>query len=172
MGARAQRFNVLFEAMVMTLADQSRMPVRQIAVLLKVSVARLWRALGALVDAAYATVDMAGVEALDIDEKRIGRGRVVTVVHDGSAAIRNPVLHLSEGCKVGNVGIFVATLKAKSGVPGAVPCCSMDMAKIYIADVARFFRRHFRASTRSTCISVLTAETIVTALAIHTMSRR
>ena len=53
---------------------------------------------GAVVDAANAQAHMAGVEAVGIDEKHVGRGRVVTVVHDGSAATQGRVLHLSEGC--------------------------------------------------------------------------
>lgn len=128
-------FTLLFEAMVVTLAGLSRMPVRRIAALLGVSDARLWRSLGALVDAAYAQADMAGVEAVGIDEKHVGRGRVVTVVHDGSAATRGRVLHLSEGCKAENVGLFAEALKAHGGAPDAIQRCSMDMAKSYIAGV-------------------------------------
>lgn len=128
-------FTLLFEAMVVTLAGMSRMSVRQIGALLGVNDARLWRSLGALVEAAYAQADMAGVDAVGIDEKHIGRGRVVTVVHDGSAATRGRVLHLSEGCKAGNVGAFVEALKAHGGDPDAIRRCSMDMAKSYIAGV-------------------------------------
>ncbi len=104
-------FTLLFEAMVVTLAGLSCMPVRRIA---------------ALVDAAYAKADMAAVDAIGIDEKHIGRGRVVTVVHDGSAATCGRVLHLSEGGKAQNVGVFVEALKAHGG---------MDMARNYIAGV-------------------------------------
>lgn len=128
-------FTLLFEAMVVTLAGMSRMPVRRIAALLGVSDGRLWRSLGALVDAAYAKADMAAVDAIGIDEKHIGRGRVVTVVHDASAATRGRVLHLSEGCKAQNVGLFVEALKAHGGDPDAIRRCSMDMAKSYIAGV-------------------------------------
>lgn len=128
-------FTLLFEAMVVTLAGMSRMPVRRIAALLGVSDGRLWRSLGALVDAAYAKADMTGVDAVGIDEKHIGRGRVVTVVHDGSAATRGRVLHLSEGCKAENVGVFVEALQAHGGDPDVIVRCSMDMAKSYIAGV-------------------------------------
>lgn len=126
-------FSLLFEAMVVTLAGMSRMPVRQIAALLGVSDGRLWRSLGALVDAAYAKADMSAVDAVGVDEKHIGRGRVVTIVHDGSAATRGRVLHLSEGCKAENVGFFVEALKAHGGDPDTIQRCSMDMAKSYIA---------------------------------------
>ncbi len=129
-------FTLLFEAMVVTLAGLSRMPVRQIGALLGVNDARLWRSLGVLVDAAYAKADMCGVKAIGIDEKNIGRGRVVTVVHEGSAASKGRVLHLSEGCKAQNVGLFSEALRAHGGDPSAIERCSMDMAKSYIAGVA------------------------------------
>ena len=130
-------FSLLFEAMVVTLAGMSRMPVRQIGALLGVNDARLWRSLGALVDAAYAKADMSGVKTIGIDEKHIGHGRVVTVVHEGSEANRGRVLHLSEGCKAQNVGDFVETLSAHGGDPAAIERCTMDMAKSYIAGVAQ-----------------------------------
>ena len=134
--ARARSgFTLMFEAMVVTLAGMSRMSVRRIGDLLGVNDERLWRSLGALVDAAYAHADMSNVDAIGIDEKHVGRGRVVTVVHDVSGATRGRVLHLSEGCKAENVGVFVEALKAHGGDPEAVERCSMDMAKSYIAGV-------------------------------------
>jgi hypothetical protein len=38
------------------------------------------------------------------------------------------VLHVSEGCKAQNVGLFVEALKANGGDPEAIERCSMDMA--------------------------------------------
>jgi transposase len=128
-------FSLLFEAMVVTLAGMSRMPVRQIGALLGVNEARLWRSLGALVDAAYAKADMRGVVAVGIDEKHVGRGRVVTVVHDGSGDQRGRVLHVSEGCKAENVAAFADALRTHGGDPATIERCTMDMAKSYIAGV-------------------------------------
>lgn len=128
-------FTLMFEALVVTLAGMSRMPVRQIGKLLGVNDARLWRSLGALVDAAYAKADMRGVDAVGIDEKHVGRGRVVTVVHDGSAATRGRVLHVSEGCKAGNVAAFTEALREHGGDPGTIERCTLDMAKSFIAGV-------------------------------------
>jgi len=128
-------FTLLFEAMVVTLAGMSRMPVRQIGALLDVNPARLWRSLGALVDAAYAKADMSGVRTVGIDEKHIGRGRVVTVVHEGSGVQRGRVLHVSEGCKGENVATFVEALREHGGNPDAIERCTMDMANSYIAGV-------------------------------------
>lgn len=126
-------FTLLFEAMVVTLAGMSRMPMRQIGALLGVNDARLWRSLEALVDAAYGQADMAGVTSVGVDEKYVGRGRVVTVVHDGSGPQRGRVLHVSEGCKGGNVGGFAEALREHGGDPDAIERCTMDMAKSYIA---------------------------------------
>lgn len=128
-------FTLLFEALVVALAGMSRMTMRQIGKLFGVNDARLWRSLGALVDAARAKADMSAVKAVGVDEKHVGRGRVITVVHDASPAKRGRVLHLSEGCKAANVGLFVEALKAHGGEPEAVERCSMDMAKSYIAGV-------------------------------------
>jgi transposase len=126
-------FTLLFEAMVVTLAGMSRMTVRQIGALLGVNDARLWRSLGALVDSAYANVDMSKVKDVGVDEKYIGRGRVVTVVHEGSGAQRGRVLHVSEGCKAENVGAFAAALREHGGDAQAVERCTMDMSRSYVA---------------------------------------
>lgn len=128
-------FTLLFEAMVVTLAGLSRMPVRRIASLLGVKDARLWRSLAALVDSAYAKADMSGVSAIGVDEKHVGRGRVVTIVHEGGGEQRGRVLHVSEGCKAGNVAAFAGVLAEHGGDPAAIESCTMDMARSYIAGV-------------------------------------
>lgn len=128
-------FTLLFEAMVVTLAGMSRMSVRQVGALLGVNDARLWRSLGALVDAAYAKTDMSDVKTVGVDEKHIGRDCVVTVVHEGSGPLRGRVLHVSEGCKGENVGKFAEALREHGGDPDAIERCTMDMAKSYIAGV-------------------------------------
>lgn len=128
-------FTLLFEAMVVTLAGMSRMSVRQVGALLGVNDARLWRSLAALVDTAYAKTDMSDVKAVGVDEKHIGRDRVVTVVHEGSGPLRGRVLHVSEGCKGENVGKFAEALREHGGDPVVIERCTMDMAKSYIAGV-------------------------------------
>jgi len=129
-------FTRLFEAMVVALAGMSRMSVRQIAKLLGVSDARLWRSLGALVDQAYADAQMSEVTDVGIDEKHVGRGRVVTVVHQGSGPERGRVLHMSEGCKAANVNEFTQALTEHGGNPASIQRCTMDMARSYIAGVS------------------------------------
>jgi len=78
---------------------------------------------------------MRGVKAVGVDEKHIGRDRVVTVVHEGSGPLRGRVLHVSEGCKGANVGEFAQALREHGGDPDAIEHCTMDMAKSYIAGV-------------------------------------
>lgn len=126
-------FSLLFEAMVVTLAGMSKLPVRQIGALLGVTEGRLWRALGALVDAAYAQADMRGVKAIGIDEKHVGRSRVMTVVHAAEARVR--VLYVSEGAKADNVAQFTQAFREHGGDPTAIERCSMDMGKHFIAGV-------------------------------------
>lgn len=126
-------FTLLFEALVVALAGMSRMSVLQIGALLGVSDDRLWRSLGALVEAAYAKADMGAVVAVGIDEKHIGRGRMITVVHDGSPDSAGRVLHVSEGRKADNVGQFAQALQAHGGDPKAVLRSTQDMASSYIA---------------------------------------
>lgn len=126
-------FTLMFEALVVALAGMSRMNVSQIGALLGVSDDRLWRSLGTLVEAAYAKADMRDVVAVGIDEKHIGRGRMITVVHDGSPGSAGRVLHVSEGHKADNVGQFAQALQAHGGDPAAVQRSTQDMASSYIA---------------------------------------
>lgn len=136
-------FTLLFEAMVVTLTRMSRMPVRQIGKLLGVSDGRLWRSLNALVEATYAQADMSAVKAVGIDEKHIGRNRVVTVVHEAASPGR--VLHMSEGAKAENVGTFVEALVAHGGDAAKIERVSLDMAKSFIAGT----REHLPEATQS-----------------------
>jgi transposase len=126
-------FSLLFEAMIVTLAGMSKLPVRQIGALLGVSEGRLWRSLGALVEQAHAQADMSEVKAVGIDEKHIGRGRVVTVVHEAEGPCR--VLHISEGAKAGNVAQFAEALREHGGDPTQIERCTLDMGKHYIAGI-------------------------------------
>jgi len=126
-------FSLLFEAMIVTLAGMSKLPVRQIGALLGVSEGRLWRSLGALVEQAHAQADMSEVNAVGIDEKHIGRGRVVTVVHEAEGPCR--VLHVSEGAKAANVAQFADALREHGGDPARIERCTLDMGKHFIAGV-------------------------------------
>lgn len=130
-------FSLLFEALVVTLARMSRMPVRRIGALLGVHPERLWRSLGALVEQTYAKADMSEVRSVGIDEKHIGRGRVVTVVHEESGSRRGRVLHVSEGCRSGNVAEFAQALEAHGGDAAAIERCTMDMARSFVAGVGK-----------------------------------
>lgn len=126
-------FTLLMEALVVTLVRMSGMPVRQVGALLGVTDQRLWRSLEALVDAARDEVSMAGVTAIGVDEKHVGRIGVVSVVHDAGSGT---VLHLSQGAKAANLGTFVEDLKTHGGDPGRIETVTLDMSRAFIAGVA------------------------------------
>lgn len=126
-------FTLLFEALVLTLVRMSGMPVRQIGSLLGVTDQRLWRSLNAVVEQAYAQVDMSAVDAVGVDEKYVGRLGTITVVHEARSG---EVLHVSQGCKASNLGAFSAALAGHGGDAAQVASCTLDMSKAYIAGAA------------------------------------
>jgi transposase len=121
-------FTLLFEAMVVTLAQQ--LPVRQVARLLGVSDARLWRPLKALVEAARTQADFAAVRQIGVDEKHVGRLGFISVFHD---ADQRRVLFTTEGRKAEVFARFVADLTAHGGTPQAIEAVSMDLSGAYRA---------------------------------------
>lgn len=121
-------FTLLFEAMVVALAQQ--LPVRQVAQLLGVNDARLWRPLKALVAAARAQEDFAAVRQIGIDEKHVGRLGFLSVFHD---ADQRRVLFTTEGRKAAVFARFVADLAAHGGAPQAIEAVSMDLSGAYRA---------------------------------------
>lgn len=126
-------FTLLFEALVVTLVRMSGTPVRQVGALLGVTSPRLWRSLEALVEAAYAEVDMSAVVAVGVDEKHVGRQGAITVVHEASSG---HVLHVSQGCKASNISAFATALAEHGGDPDNIKSCTLDMSKAFIAGVA------------------------------------
>lgn len=126
-------FTLLFEALVVTLVRMSGMPVRQVGALLGVTGPRLWRSLRALVERAYAEVEMSAVTAVGVDEKYVGRLGTITVVHEARSG---EVLHVSRGCKAANLGEFAAALAAHGGDRQRIDSCTLDMSRAFIAGVA------------------------------------
>lgn len=125
-------FTLLFEALVVTLVRMSGMPVRQVGALLGVSGPRLWRSLRALVAQARAEVEMDEVAAIGVDEKYVGRLGTITVVHEAHSGA---VLHVGQGCKAANLGMFADELAAHGGDPQRIGSCTLDMSKAFIAGV-------------------------------------
>lgn len=126
-------FTLLFEAMVVTLASMSRMPVRKIGQLLGVGDARVWRSLAALTEQAYAQADMSTVTAVGVDEKHVGRAGMITVVHDRTPGTVGRVLHVSEGARADNVKAFTQALSEHGGKAESIQTCTQDMANSYLA---------------------------------------
>lgn len=121
-------FTLLFEALVITLAQ--RLPVRQVAHLLGVNDARLWRPLKALVDSARGQEDFSGVEQIGVDEKHAGRLGYMTLFHD---ARERRVLFTTEGRKAAVFAEFIDDLRAHGGNPEAITAVTMDLSGAYQA---------------------------------------
>ncbi len=71
-----------------------------------------------------------------MDAKRIGRGRVVTVVHDDSAATRGRELHLGECCTASIVAANAPERRALGRDPGTIERCTLVLAKSFINAIA------------------------------------
>jgi len=121
-------FTLLFEALAITLAQH--LPVRQVATLLGVSDARLWRPLKALVEAARAQEDFSPVEQIGVDEKHVGRLGFLTLFHD---ARERRVLFTTERRKASVFDAFVDDLRTHGGDPAAITAVSMDLSSAYRA---------------------------------------
>lgn len=122
-------FSLLFEALAVALA--SLMPVAQVARMLGVNPARLWRLLGSRVSAARAQESFAAVTRVGVDEKHIGRQGYVTLFHDAGPARR--VLFGVAGRKAEVFDAFVADLRSHGGDAQAIKAVSMDLSKAFQA---------------------------------------
>ncbi|MDT0499320.1 helix-turn-helix domain-containing protein, partial [Algiphilus sp. W345] len=109
-------FTLLFEALVLTLAQA--MPVAQVARLLGVSDARLWRVLQSIVTSARSEESFAEVSRIGVDEKHIGRLGFISLFHDAGPARR--VLFGTPGKDASVFEAFTADLIAHGGDPQAI----------------------------------------------------
>ena len=73
-------FTLLFETLALTLAQA--MPVAQVARLLGVGDARLWRVLESIVGTARAEESFAGVSRIGVEEKHTGRLGFISLFHN------------------------------------------------------------------------------------------
>ncbi|MCH9828665.1 MAG: ISL3 family transposase [Gammaproteobacteria bacterium] len=125
-------FTLLFEALALTLARA--MPVAQVARLLGVRDARLWRVLQPLVRAARAQESFADVSRVGVDEKHIGRLGFISLFHDAGPAHR--VLFGTAGKDASVFEAFACDLLARGGDPQAIQAVSMDLSKAFQAGAA------------------------------------
>jgi transposase len=127
-------FTLLMDALIVTLAQ--KLPVRQIAALLKVSDKRVWQALNAQVEAARARESYAEVERLGVDEKHVGRLGYFTLFHD---AVRRRVLFGTPGREAKTFEAFRDDFEAHGGQVERVKAIAMDLSKAYQAGARAVF---------------------------------
>lgn len=120
-------FTLLFEALAVTLAQA--MPVAQVARMLGVHDARLWRALSKLVGDAREQQTHAEVTRVGVDEKHVGRLGYISLFHDAGPSRR--VLFGCAGRKAEVFKAFVEDLQAHGGAAQRIDAVSMDMSKAY-----------------------------------------
>jgi transposase len=126
-------FTLLFEAMVVTLAQS--LPVRQVAEMLGVTDARLWRPINEVVETAREQEDFSEVEQNGVDEKHVGRLGYLMLFHD---ARERRVLFTTEGRKSHVFAEFINDLDAHGGKAEAITAISMDLSGAYRAGAKKY----------------------------------
>jgi transposase len=130
-------FTLLFEALAMELLAE--MPVRAVAELVGEHDTRLWRVLHHYVGAARATLPMAEVATVGIDETSARRGHdYVSIFVD----LRVPrVVYATEGKDAHTVERFAADLEAHGGTPQQVTEVCCDMSEAFVSGVGAHLER-------------------------------
>lgn len=129
-------FTMLFEALVLTLAD-SNMTVHDIAKMLGVSDGKMWRLFIKYVKRAVDDESMEGVTKLGVDETSMGKGHsYVTVVADLD---RRRTVFVAEGKGSENLEAMAADLRSRGGDPSAVTDFTCDMSKAFLLGISANF---------------------------------
>ena len=128
---RLSGFTLLFEALILTLAQQ--MPFAAVARIVGESPYRVLQVCKRYVDLALARADFSEVKALAIDETSRARGHdYVTLVAD---AIRRTVLFVTEGRDAKTIKALAADLQAHGCAPEQIESVSIDMSPAFIKGV-------------------------------------
>jgi transposase len=128
---RMSGFTLLFEAMVLMLAQQ--MPFAAVARIVGESAFRVSELCRRYVDLALECADFSDVHALAIDETSRARGHeYVTLAAD---AVARRVLFVTEGRDARTIEALAADLKAHSCPPEQIDSVSIDMSGAFIKGV-------------------------------------
>ncbi len=128
---RLSGFTQLFEALVLTLAQQ--MPFRGVARITGVSVHRVMAICERYVELAVADTDLSEVRRIAVDETSRARGHdYLTLAADPE---RRAVIFVTEGKGAETIEALAARLVAGGGDPGAIDSCSIDMSPAFIRGV-------------------------------------
>jgi transposase len=122
-------FTLLFEALLMALLAE--MPVKAVAELVGEHDTRLWRLLHHHVEAARATVSMAEVSRVGVDETSAKRGQDYVSLFVDLDAPKPRVLFATEGRDHSTVERFATDLQAHGGDPLQVRDVSADMSPAF-----------------------------------------
>jgi transposase len=122
-------FTLLFEALLVALLAE--MPVKAVAVLVGEHDTRLWRLLHHHVAQARATVSMAEVRRVGVDETSARRGQDYVSLFVDLDALKPRVLLATEGRDHSTVERFAADLAAHGGDPTQVRDVSADMSPAF-----------------------------------------
>ncbi len=122
-------FTLLFEALLMAMLAQ--MPVRAVAELVGEHDTRLWRLLHHHVAQARATVSMAEVRRVGVDETAARRGQDYVSLFVDLDAPKPRVMFATEGRDHSTVERFAADLVAHGGDPAQVCDVSADMSPAF-----------------------------------------
>jgi len=136
-------FTLLFEALLVALLAQ--LPVKAVAELVGEHDTRLWRLLHHHVEQARATLDLAGVSRVGVDETSAKRGQHYVSLFVDLDAPKPRVLVATEGRDHTTVARFAAELTAHGGDPMQVRDVSADMRPA--------FERGVRASLPKACLT-------------------
>lgn len=124
---RLSGFTLLFEALIITLAQQ--MPFRAVSRLVNISYHRVAAICERYVDEALSKADFSGVARLSIDETSRAKGHdYVTLVAD---ADRRAVLFVTEGRDSSTLKRLAEDLKEHNADPLAIESVSIDMSPAF-----------------------------------------
>jgi transposase len=124
-------FTLLFEALVLTLAQQ--MPFAAVARTVGESWHHVYAICAKYVDLAVAATDLSDVTAVAVDETSCQRGhQYLTLVAD---AAKRRVVFVTEGQEARAVEFFAEHLAAQGGDAGQVESATIDMSPAYIRGV-------------------------------------